>query len=743
MGRVHKTSGKGTTMDIKKLALIITLTGVIALGLAVGCEKKGEPPAEEPPATTEGATKLPAPVPPKVRQDVLEAARQLPREAMAWGVLRSPKALVDGLNGFLGPELATAAAFPFSALPAGAVDMESPVAWAATMGPAGPGVVILMKVADADALKGPPLEDGISMVPLALPKGPPPMCVMQRGDWAAFSFAPHPLRSLRDSTDTFRLDEATADRLSGGVAWIQINAETLAALAKPMLKQVRSELEQRPREAVAEQLDLIDWADDVLGQVETFELVADPGDAGLVMRTAVTLREGGSLLEMARTLKPLETYDMALPPTDRVVVAGWARVDAAALAPKVREFVDPLATFFFAMLSEMQGRKGPEAQIARDLREPIREVLDLAETFGPALGDQYGYVMELPEPDEGFYRVTQTAALKDAAAYASGLREYSVAFDDLLKALLGAVPRGAGAEFDMGMEFEPSAETIEEVPVDVMRFRFEMEPPPDAPPHVREMLRNPMASFYGPDGLVWRSAIVEKRAVATMGGKDVMAEAIRNARRGGELAEQPAVAAALRRVPEGSSAVYLISTPAYAYLMGQTYEGMFRAMIPDEARASIEAAPLPEIDRPTLGEPAVAAVRVEGRTVQIDVTVPASEIAATVPIVRHAWSRMMYFWGHASLQMMGRMQQPRPGGGPPPTVPQPSMQPPEPGPSHESSSPIEEGDETPAPSVGIGDPAGYTCTMHPQIALPRRGKCPICGMDMVPRAAVEEDVQQP
>ncbi len=35
-------------------------------------------------------------------------------------------------------------------------------------------------------------------------------------------------------------------------------------------------------------------------------------------------------------------------------------------------------------------------------------------------------------------------------------------------------------------------------------------------------------------------------------------------------------------------------------------------------------------------------------------------------------------------------------------------------------------------STGTGEIALWTCSMHPQIQQPKPGKCPICGMDLIP-----------
>ena len=32
-----------------------------------------------------------------------------------------------------------------------------------------------------------------------------------------------------------------------------------------------------------------------------------------------------------------------------------------------------------------------------------------------------------------------------------------------------------------------------------------------------------------------------------------------------------------------------------------------------------------------------------------------------------------------------------------------------------------------------GEVTSWTCSMHPQIDLPEQGKCPLCGMDLIPR----------
>ena len=46
-------------------------------------------------------------------------------------------------------------------------------------------------------------------------------------------------------------------------------------------------------------------------------------------------------------------------------------------------------------------------------------------------------------------------------------------------------------------------------------------------------------------------------------------------------------------------------------------------------------------------------------------------------------------------------------------------------------------DKAPAEDPSTGTATVWTCSMHPQIALPEPGQCPICGMDLIPREGGE------
>jgi len=54
-----------------------------------------------------------------------------------------------------------------------------------------------------------------------------------------------------------------------------------------------------------------------------------------------------------------------------------------------------------------------------------------------------------------------------------------------------------------------------------------------------------------------------------------------------------------------------------------------------------------------------------------------------------------------------------------------------------SAAPSRDADSAPAAAVSITD--GYTCPMHPAVHSASPGRCPICGMTLVPVASGEHD----
>jgi hypothetical protein len=95
---------------------------------------------------------------------------------------------------------------------------------------------------------------------------------------------------------------------------------------------------------------------------------------------------------------------------------------------------------------------------------------------------------------------------------------------------------------------------------------------------------------------------------------------------------------------------------------------------------AIMPVPMPQLDIPTKSNIALAG-HVGGGSITIDVAVPKEHLTEIVGVFQ-------------TMAQQGMMQQ--------------------------------QGQQAPAPSGGF-----WTCSMHPQVGMPQKGKCPICGMDLV------------
>ena len=185
--------------------------------------------------------------------------------------------------------------------------------------------------------------------------------------------------------------------------------------------------------------------------------------------------------------------------------------------------------------------------------------------------------------------------------------------------------------------------------------------PPDAAMPM-EMTQRMMQGFYGPDGLVTRMAVSGNKAISTTGHPALMAKAIRQTLGGaGDLARQKPVAEALARVPARSTAVMLVSCPAYAYALDVNLAEPLLAALPPERQKTLKAVPRPRIDPPAPGDLAVLSIQVQDRAVRFQMDVPQSEIARTVPYLRHLYADMLFDFfniGFESARKRGMMMTP-------------------------------------------------------------------------------------
>jgi len=625
----------------------------VALLLA-GCESEPAPPPPEPPPA----------VSPALRKALLEMVAQAPADAVLVGTVRSPRALVDNLNAFAGPELATLVAVPFSLLPPGVGDLEQPVGWTVLIGPDGPGVVFLMHLKDRERLKGETVEGGILKIKPAVGSAPT-IFAMRMDNWVAFSAGPVALKAFQAAGPRFAPDGQMADRIVANLAWLRVNAKPLADMALPKIQEAKlAEQKKQVAGAPSKQVRLLEWVEDLVRQVEDLEIGVDADGEHGALRVGLTLRQDASLLAIAKTLRPIETYEAALPTTDRFLLAAWSRIDQAEAGTRLKAFLEPVMDVVFEMMEKAMAKQaaGQDAAqppaVMQPLNKAVKQMWAMIDEQGKVLGDQTAALMEIPEADQGVYRMTQIVALKDGAAYRALMKKSMETVDGFYKAMLGTIPKTPDApKMDIGVEYHEAAETIEGLSVDVIRFKFDMTLPEDAPPQVRAGFKGMIDGIYGPEGLVMRVAVSGNRAVVTLGGADVMARAIKNLQAGdADLANQEAVRATLARVPSGSGAVLLVSLPAYGYLVDTMFHRVLPMTLPPDAKRGYEEALMPRLDVPTIGEPMLVAVRVDDRTVRLDFDVPASELTRTIPVIRHGLARVMFYGFHAA--MAGRLMSP-------------------------------------------------------------------------------------
>jgi len=648
----------------------------LAAGLVLGgCQKEepAPPPTPEPPEEREAALS------PAEREALAGLLEQAPAEAVLLGAMKSPRAVVDGLNAFIGPEPATLASVGLAQFPPGALEMEKPVAMVVSMAAKGPPhLVFLAYVRDADRLAGLKVEGGIKRLSPGKGKGDRPQWfAMLMEERVALALTPEALKALASAETRFEVTDEVLARIGPNLLWLHAEADPLAKLVRPQIRKAKAEAEARAArrakgEKPSKEVAFFAWLEDLLDQVEHLELALAAEEDGGRFHAGLTFREGASALAVARSLKPIEDYRMGLPPTDRFFSAAWVRMDHAEAGKRMREFLGPPVEMLLASLDEMiaaaakQRQMQPPGQAApagppkglSEFGNAVKDLWALVDEQGDALGQRTASLAEIPEPGQGVYAVTTIYEIKDSAAFDKMVEKTVSAGREVLGFVLGQAAKSpAGPKLKMELEYQEEAETIADVSVDVIRFDLDIQPPPGAPPGMQDFFKNFMEQIYGPEGLKARVAVAEGRAVVTLGPKDVMARALANLEDGARLASRPAVRRALARAPEGSRYVGLLSMPAYAYTLSRIYGNVFSNMSTGMGGISFENVPLPKAEMPGLGEPILFAVGVEDRTVRLDVDVPASELSRSILPFRHAMSRGMLFAFQTAFS--GAMEQAR------------------------------------------------------------------------------------
>jgi len=283
---------------------------------------------------------------------------------------------------------------------------------------------------------------------------------------------------------------------------------------------------------------------DLIDQVETAEAAVRFGPEGLGVDLAVRFVEGASVAEFLSAQGPGTAPIPAwgdTPPASATTI----RID-----PETRTDFALRATRFFL---EKAPRPEPLPEATKD------EVYEAVQTFVESLGDRVMYLSSPAAPGLGVASQATVYELKDPEGFRKGVQMLAAAWERLADQL----------NLYLKIKALPDAGHIGGVPVTlyVPRFRF------GAPPrHVK--FRKWLQGLYGPEGLVYRVAVVGNKAVVGTGSDLALFQATVERLAAGKPAETPPAAARLQKqLPASQNVSIAMSLPLFlrqALLRGQT-----------------------------------------------------------------------------------------------------------------------------------------------------------------------------
>jgi len=624
-------------------------------------------------------------------KDAAWAASQAPAETCLVATVRNLQELEMALKAIVGPEgekLDVVQSVEKGLVP-GAFDVAGSLVLVMLPGGNEPRVVLMVRVKDESRLVGESLEGGILKVKTALPsceaKEPPvraeemsagkDLYVLKRDGWAAVSEDLEAVKALAAAETCLELSDAQRQAIGGHTLWIWLNPESLGGMARSALaKEEKPEAEAGAPAVPPMRKKTLEWVVGLLDQVAGVEVTADVAPTGMTAEFAIDLAEGSALLAVAGAGLPLETFESALPASDALMVAGWGRMNWSAAMPPMKTLVGPLLELF-----------AEKAEAAE--RPSTDELWDAYERFVEVLGPEVAILMEPAPRGQGMYRLVETFAVKDADQYRQQMAALMEISKGLMKdkmTLFGAMPEMPGVT--METEYKEAAETIEGLPVDVMTMKMKAAESPEAPPQAKAQLDTMMNAMYGPEGMTIRIAVVDHLGVVVLGDAETMAKAIRAAR-GGEprLLANPKVSAAVGRLPKEVCGAAVVSLPHCVYMVMEMVDQVMGMAIPPAVEEAAKAAGVGPLAPPPLGDLVKIAGRLDGRTLRMNLEVPASEIQGAIAVAKQITNRMQWIMNYQmemmrkQMEEMGRMQSMPPAEkgepSPPGTEPQPAEPP--------------------------------------------------------------------
>ena len=601
------------------------------------------------------------------QKDAAWAMSQAPADACIVGSIRGFLELETALKELMGPD---ADEMPLvksleAAMPAGAFDTTGPGVFMVPICGADLKGVLLLRIKDESKIKGEAVEGGITKIEMPAPPAPPGapegfkmpapvVYVLKMGAWAAVADEPDGLKALSAATTRMANLAGRGQDAAGHTLWVYLNPKSLASAGKQAVARMQAGPGGGAPAMTGAPPKILDWMMGLADQAESLSAWADIKAEGVTAAADLRLVEGSQLAAALAAAVPVQNMPGVLPAGDRPLVAAWMRVDWAKAVQPMKALFRPLVDILTAGADEA-GRKS------------IDDMWAMYDQLVGVMGDEVGILMEAAPPGQGMYRFTETFAVRDPAKFRELMAKMMSASQEMMKTMMGTMGgMPGGPTMKMNVDYKAGAETIEGLPVDVMKMRMEMEPPPDAPPQVRERMQKMMAAMYGPDGMVMRMTVADKTAIISMGDAGDAARAVK-AVRGQEprLSTNAKVQAAIGRLPKGSCAAGVISIPNYLYMAMSMTDRMMAESMAARAKAAAEGAP-PPLEPPAPADLVTFAARVSGRTVHIDLAVPQSEVRGAAQVVKQFSRRMQ--WRMQGMMEEARKQaqeQQQPGAAPP------------------------------------------------------------------------------
>ena len=589
-------------------------------------------------------------------KDVVWALSQAPADACVVSVIRGVQELETALKAYVGPEGQDLEMVkPLEAgLPAGALDTAGPLV--AILLPSGPSVelVTMLKIKDESKLTGEAAEGNLIKIG--------ELYVLKMAPWAATSPDATVLKAFATAAARMTGLDAKREAIDAHMAWASVNPKSLAAVAKAAIEaQEKAPPGAEAQGPPAMVKDMLMWMIGLLGDVRSMTATLDVKPEAASLVADVQLAENTPLAAVAAASLPIESYKGSLPMSDRLVVAGWMRLDWAKAAAPMKVIVKPLLDIMTAKADEAT-RKG------------VADMWTLYDQWVGVMGTDVAVAMEPALPGQGMYRMTETVAIKDPAEYGKLKAKMMLASKDLMKSMMGQMGgMPGGPMMKMDVDFKEAAETIEGLPVDVMRMKFDMQLPPEAPPEAKAQIKAMMDATYGPEGMMMRMALVGKTAVFTVGDADTMARSIKAARgQAPDLSANPKVAAAVGRLPKGVCAGGAISFANLMYMTMSVTDRMLSQTMPPEIQEAAKKANLPPLEAPPAADLSIVSGSVKGGALRMELSVPQADVQNAVQVAKRASERIMWVVQQQQKMMQERMQQQgAPGAAPPAAAPAP------------------------------------------------------------------------